>query len=93
MIYRDVKYIVPFLAQAWFFASPVVYPISLFPEEVHWLLQLNPMAGVIEGFRWAAGAANEPLQAIVLSTVSALVVFIAGVLTFCRMESRFADVI
>ncbi|UVC11646.1 ABC transporter permease [Rhizobium sp. TH2] len=93
VVYRDVKHIVPFLAQAWFFASPVVYPLSLFPGPVHWLLALNPMTGVLEGFHWAAGAATDPWQAIAISTVSAFLMLTVGVLTFCRMESRFADVI
>jgi lipopolysaccharide transport system permease protein len=93
VVFRDVKHVVPFLAQAWFFASPVVYPLSLFPDEFHWLLALNPMTGVLEGFRWAAGATNEPWTTIAISTVSGFLMFTAGVLTFCRMESRFADVI
>jgi lipopolysaccharide transport system permease protein len=93
VIYRDVKHVLPFLAQAWFLASPVVYPLDLFPQTTHWLLSLNPMTGVLEGFHWAAGAANDPWQAIAISTISALFVLLIGILTFCRLESRFADVI
>src|SRR5215472_15909110 len=59
-IYRDVRYVVPFLVQFWMFASPVAYPSSLVPEKWRWLYGLNPMAGVIEGFRWALTGHGEP---------------------------------
>jgi lipopolysaccharide transport system permease protein len=93
VIYRDVKHVLPFLAQAWFLASPVVYPLNLFPSATHWLLSLNPMTGVLECFHWTAGAANDPWQAIAISTVSALSMLGMGIFIFCRLESRFADVI
>ena len=59
-IYRDVRYVVPFLVQFWLFASPVAYPSSLVPERWRWLYGLNPMAGVIEGFRWALTGHGQP---------------------------------
>ena len=59
-IYRDVRYVLPFLVQFWLFASPVVYPSSLIPAKWRWLYGLNPMAGVIEGFRWSLAGHGEP---------------------------------
>lgn len=74
-IYRDVRYAVPFLIQFWMFASPVAYPSSLVPERWQWLYGLNPMAGVIEGFRWALTGQGQPPQS--LFAVSVLAVFLA----------------
>ena len=62
-IYRDVRYVVPFLVQFWMFASPVAYPSSLVPAKWRWLYGLNPMAGVIEGFRWSLAGRGEPPDA------------------------------
>ena len=59
-IYRDVRYVVPFLVQFWMFASPVVYPSSCVPQKWRWLYGLNPMAGVIEGFRWSLTGHGTP---------------------------------
>ncbi|SON53911.1 Teichoic acid translocation permease protein TagG [Hartmannibacter diazotrophicus] len=93
VLYRDVRHLVPFLTQAWFFATPVVYPLSLFPEGARPFMALNPMVGVLEGFRWAVGASSDPWSAIGLSCLSASVLAILGVLTFTKAERRFADVI
>jgi lipopolysaccharide transport system permease protein len=92
--YRDVGHAIPFLIQIWMFVSPIVYPVSLVPEQWRWLYGLNPMAGVIEGFRWALLGQTVPDVAVM--TVSTLVFFIfliAGVVYFRQMERQFADVI
>jgi lipopolysaccharide transport system permease protein len=92
--YRDVGHAIPFLIQIWMFVSPIVYPVSLVPEQWRWLYGLNPMAGVIEGFRWALLGQTVPDVAVM--TVSTLVFFIfliSGVVYFRQMERQFADVI
>jgi lipopolysaccharide transport system permease protein len=92
--YRDVGHAVPFLIQIWMFVSPIVYPVSLVPERWRWLYGLNPMAGVIEGFRWALLGHTVPDVAVM--TVSTLVFFailIAGLAYFRHMDRQFADVI
>ena len=93
-IYRDVRYVVPFLVQFWLFASPVVYPSSLVPERWRALYGLNPMAGVIEGFRWALlGRGEPPGPMLFVSIFVVLLVFIGGIIYFRRMEGTIADVI
>lgn len=91
--YRDVKQVVPFLVQFWMYASPIVYPLSIVPA--HWrpLLSLNPMVGVISGFRSALLGTGrfEPME-LMISTVSSLVICASGVLYFRRTERIFADV-
>ena len=95
VLYRDVSYVTPFLLQAWFFATPVVYPATLIPEGPWRLLySLNPMAGVVQGFRWAmlgVGEAPGPLAAI--SFGMTILILLSGVVFFRRMERGFADVI
>lgn len=91
--YRDVKYVVPFLVQVWMYASPIVYPMSMVPDEYRAIYALNPMAGVIEGFRSALLGTNEVSWGLIGSSlVMGLVVFISGVLYFRRTERLFADV-
>jgi lipopolysaccharide transport system permease protein len=91
--YRDFQYTIPFLIQLWLFASPVVYPSSLLPAQFRLLYGLNPMAGVIEGFRWALLGANPP-GAMILVSVGVVVLLLAGGLFyFKRMEQYFADVV
>ncbi len=93
-IYRDVRYVVPFLVQFWMFASPVAYPSSLVPVRWRWAYGLNPMAGVIEGFRWALSGHGDPPS--VLMTASASVVLllaISGAFYFQKMEGTIADVV
>ena len=92
--FRDVGQVIPFFIQVWLFASPVVYPVSLVPPDLQWLYAINPMTGVIEGFRWALLAHGDPpgLLILVSATVSA-VLFATGGLFFKRMERSFADVI
>jgi lipopolysaccharide transport system permease protein len=92
--FRDVGQLIPFVVQVWLYASPVVYPTSLVPPSYQWLYALNPMVGVIEGFRWALLEHGNPPGLIVLvsATVSA-VLFVTGGLFFKRMERSFADVV
>ncbi len=91
--YRDVKYVIPFAIQIWLFATPVVYPSSLIDEPWRTLTAINPMVGVVEGFRWAVLGTDAPLELIGVSAVSALVLLIAGLAYFDRTERSFADYI
>ncbi|MBN8639994.1 MAG: ABC transporter permease [Anaerolineae bacterium] len=91
--YRDIRYAVPFLVQALMFASPVVYSSTLLEEPWRTLYGLNPMVGVIEGFRWALLGATPPGALLGLSAVAAVVLLVTGALYFRRMEKNFADVV
>ena len=91
--YRDFRHVIPFLVQFWFFATPVVYPASLVPADWRWLLYLNPMAGIIDGFRSAFLGKPFDVPAIGISLVVALLLFVVGVAYFEKVERRFADVI
>lgn len=91
--YRDVRYVIPFLTQLWLFASPVVYSSNLLPETYRIIYGINPMAGVIEGFRWALLGMEPPSYLIAISAVVILVIFISGLYYFRRNERTFADVI
>jgi lipopolysaccharide transport system permease protein len=92
--YRDVGHIIPFLTQLWMFASPVVYPVSLVPEQWRLLYSLNPMVGVIEGFRWALlGKASPDFGVMAISAAVIIVLLCAGIVYFKKMERIFADVI
>jgi len=92
--YRDVRYTMPFLVQAWMFASPIVYPSSLVPASWRVWYGLNPMAGVIEGFRWVLlGAPRPPLALLAASSAVAVALLISGLYYFRRMERTFADVV
>jgi lipopolysaccharide transport system permease protein len=92
--YRDVRYTIPFLVQCWLYASPVAYPVSLVPEQWRLLYSLNPMAGVIEGFRWALlGKTSPDFGVMAVSTVVVLVLLLGGLVYFTRMERTFADVV
>jgi lipopolysaccharide transport system permease protein len=91
--YRDVKYVVPFLVQLWMFASPVVYTSTLIPTEWRGLFALNPMTGVVEGFRWALIGGPRPDDLIVVSAVAAVAVLFGALVYFRRVERSFADVI
>lgn len=93
-IYRDVRYVLPFLVQFWMFASPVAYPSSLVPEKWRWLYGLNPMAGVIEGFRWSlVGQGAPPGRLLLVSAAVVVVVFLSGAAYFQKMETTIADVV
>lgn len=92
--YRDVRHAIPFVIQIWMFVSPVVYPVSLVPENWRLLYGLNPMAGVIEGFRWALLGRTAPDPVVMAGSVVVLfVVLIAGMVYFRRVERQFADII
>ena len=93
-LYRDVRYIVPFLVQFWMFASPVAYPASLVPLRWRWFYGLNPMTGVIEGFRWAiTGQGSPPNLMLLASAGMVLVMLFGGLIYFNKMESTIADVV
>jgi lipopolysaccharide transport system permease protein len=92
--YRDVRHTIPFLIQFWMYASPVAYSTSLVPERWRLLYSLNPMAGVIEGFRWALlGKESPDLGVIMAGAVAVMALLIGGLVFFKRMERTFADVI
>jgi len=92
--FRDVRYVVPFLVQAWMFASPIAYPSSLLSEPWRTIYGLNPIVGVVEGFRWALlGTNTAPGPIIVVSSLAAIVILISGAYYFRRMERSFADIV
>jgi lipopolysaccharide transport system permease protein len=92
--FRDVRYMIPFITQVWMFATPVAYPSSLLSEPWRTLYGLNPMVGVVEGFRWALlGTDTAPGPIVIVSFFVALLVLVSGVYYFRRMEKTFADVI
>ena len=91
-LYRDVRYVMPFVVQFWMFASPVAYPSALVPERWRWLYGLNPMAGVIDGFRWALTGHGQPPGAVMLASAAMVaVILVGGLFFFQRMESTVAD--
>lgn len=93
-IYRDVRYAVPFMVQLWMFVSPVVYPASIVPEKWRILYGLNPMAGVIEGFRWVlVGKGTPPNLIFAVSALAVLILLITGIMYFRRMESSIVDTV
>jgi lipopolysaccharide transport system permease protein len=91
--YRDVRYAIPFLIQIWLFASPVVYASSLLPEKYQMIYGINPMAGVIEGFRWALLGTEPPSYLIAVSAIMVVVILVSGAFYFRRSEITFPDVI
>jgi homopolymeric O-antigen transport system permease protein len=93
-LYRDVRYVLPFLVQFWLFASPVAYPASLVPPKWRWLYGLNPMAGVIEGVRWSlTGHTSSPGRLIFVSAAAVLVLLVSGLAYFQKVETTVADVV
>ncbi len=92
--YRDVRYTVPFLVQFWLFATPIAYPSSLLTEPWRTVYGLNPMVGVVEGFRWALlGTETQLTATMAVSSVTAMLCLLSGLFYFRRMERRFADVV
>ena len=92
--YRDVRHTIPFLTQFWLFATPVAYPSSLLPEPWRSLYGLNPMAGVVEGFRWALlGTPHAPAALIAVSSAAVLALLLGGLWYFTRLERSFADIV
>ena len=92
--YRDVRYVVPFITQFWLFVTPIAYPSSLLREPWRTIYGLNPMVGVVEGFRWALlGTKTAPGPLIAVSSIAALVILVTGAFYFRRMEKTFADIV
>ena len=92
--FRDVRYTIPFVTQLWLFATPVAYPSSLLSEPWRALYGINPMVGVVEGFRWALlGTDTVPGQAVLVSSLTAVILFVSGAFYFRRVEQTFADVV
>ena len=92
--FRDVRYTIPFLTQLWLFATPIAYPSSLLDQPWRTVYAINPMVGVVEGFRWAAlGGTAAPVAQVAVSFATAMVVLLTGALYFRRMERTFADTI
>lgn len=92
--FRDVRHAIPFLTQLWLFATPIAYPSSLLSEPWRTLYSINPMAGVVEGFRWALlGTETAPGPMMIVSTLTALALLVSGTFYFRRLEKTFADVV
>lgn len=93
--FRDIKYTVPFITQFWLFATPIAYPSSLIENDVlRALYGLNPMTGVVEGFRWALlGVNTSPGPILLISSTVSVLIFLSGLVYFRRMEKTFADVV
>lgn len=92
--YRDIQHAVPFLAQMWLFATPIAYPSSLLPEPWRTIYSLNPLVGVVEGFRWALlGSGHPPGLSLAFSTLAAVVLLVTGAYVFRRIERTFADMV
>jgi len=95
VLYRDIGYVTPFLQQLWLYITPIAYPASLVPEKWQLLYAINPMTGVVEGFRWAllGTTAAAPINLLMISTAVSLVVLVTGLFYFRRMERLFADMV
>ena len=92
--YRDVQHMVPFIIQVWMYASPIVYPIDIIPAGPWRLLYgLNPMVGVIQGFRWALLGTEPPDMTMLISAGVVLILLVSGLYYFRRMEKTFADIV
>ena len=91
--YRDFKYMVPFMVQIWFFVTPVIYPVAILPEDYAWVLYLNPMAGIIETHRAVVLGTTLNVDGLMLSFGVAVLLLVAGLFYFGRVERRFADVV
>jgi lipopolysaccharide transport system permease protein len=92
--YRDVGYVIPFFLQIWFFLSPVVYSTTILPEAIQLFYGLNPMAGVVQGFRWAVVGVGQPSTSALMGSIGvAVFLLISGAIYFRRMERTFADVV
>jgi lipopolysaccharide transport system permease protein len=92
--YRDIRYTLPFITQILFFLTPIVYPASRIPDAWRWVVGLNPMAGVVEGFRWALlGNVSPPGPMLAVSVAVTVLLLVGGLFYFRRMERSFADVV
>jgi len=94
VLFRDINYVLPFLTQFWMYLTPVAYPSSMIPTEWQVIYALNPMTGVVEGFRWALLDTGQPPGIMTLvSSIAAVVLLISGLFYFRRMERLFADMV
>ena len=95
VLYRDIGYIIPFLTQFWLFITPIAYPASMIPERWKLLYALNPMTGVVDGFRWAllGNQQSAPTAMLAVSSLIAVGVLVSGLFYFRRMERQFADMV
>lgn len=95
VLYRDIGYVIPFLTQFWMFVTPIVYPASMVPEKWRMLYALNPMTGVVEGFRWIllGTQSSPPLDLLAPAIIVAVVLLVSGMFYFRRMERQFADMV
>ena len=94
VLYRDINYVLPFLTQFWMFLTPIAYPSSMVPEQFQVLYALNPMTGVVEGFRWALlGSGQAPGIMTLVSSLVAVILLVSGLFYFRRMERQFADMV
>ena len=92
--YRDIQHMVPFIVQVWMYASPIVYPIDIIPEGIwRWLYGLNPMVGVIQGYRWALLSGDPPDITMFISVGVVVILLVSGLYYFRRMEKTFADIV
>jgi lipopolysaccharide transport system permease protein len=92
-LYRDVQYTLVFLTQLWLFATPVAYPSSIVPERWRWVIGLNPMAGVVEGFRWSLLGTDPPGPMLWISVANVALLLVGGLFFYRRMEKAFADLV
>lgn len=90
--YRDVRHVLPFVLQFWMFASPIIYPLSVVPEKWRWALEINPLTGIIEGFRSSLTGRAFNWSGLIISTVVAIALFVFSIFVFRRLEKSFADV-
>lgn len=92
--FRDFRYVTPFLLQAWFFATPIVFSITAVPERLRPLLSINPMTAVVEGFRWTLLGGTAPaVSTVAISTAVAVAILLSGLLWFRRLDDRIADIV
>ena len=92
--YRDIQHAIPFVTQVWLFATPIAYPSSLLSEQWRVVYALNPMVGVVEGFRWGLLGTGQPsVLPIIASAVAAVITLVTGAFFFRRVEKTFADII
>ena len=91
--YRDFRFVIPFMIQAWMYVSPVVYPVSLVPEQYRLMLGINPMAGIINAYRSAILGTPWDVPLLAISSAVAAVLFVFGLYYFSKVERRFADIV
>jgi lipopolysaccharide transport system permease protein len=91
--YRDIRYVLPFLIQLWMFVTPIIYPLSFVPERWRWVLYINPLTGIIEGYRASLFGLDVHTNALAVSTVVCVLLLVTSVQAFQKMEREFADVI